>query len=78
MSQVDRPPHFPIATSRRAFLGQSGGGFGALALAWLLQADRASAGSAQGPKAPHFAARARSVIFLFMHGGPSHLENLRP
>ncbi len=82
MSRADRTPHFPVAATRREFLARSGGGFGALALAWMLQADRARAGGLPGdplaPRAPHFAAKARSVIFLFMHGGPSHLETFDP
>ncbi len=53
--------------SRRAFLGQSGLGLGSIALSCLL--NRASASPL-----PNFAARAKRVIFLYMSGGPSHLE----
>jgi len=31
-----------------------------------------------GPRAPHFPAKAKRVIFLFMHGGPSHLDTFDP
>jgi hypothetical protein len=77
-----RGSHFPIATSRREFLRQAGGGFGALAVTWLLeQESRAKAASVENPLAPrppHFEAKAHRVIFLFMHGGPSHLETFDP
>ncbi len=71
--------------TRREFLWQSGGGFAAAALSSLLDdsffARQAVAADGdtpyQGPlapKAPHFKARAKSVIFLFMYGGPSHMD----
>lgn len=67
---------------RRQFLQEAGGGFGALALAGLLAAEKAArAGSHENPLAPrptHFAPRARRVIWLFMHGGPSHVDLLDP
>lgn len=59
--------------SRRDALCSLGAGFGGLALADLLRADAAGA-----PTAPHFAPRAKSVIFLFMSGGPSHLDLFDP
>jgi len=66
--------------SRRDLLRVSSTGFGSLALAGLLAQEeaRAAAGTAApGPlavKAPHFTARAKRVIFLFMHGGPSQVD----
>ena len=71
--------------TRREFLWQTGGGFAGTALTGLLQRDGffgASAEAAEGPthqnplapKAPHFAPKAKSVIFLFMYGGPSHID----
>ena len=60
--------------TRRDFLRKAGGGFGALALAQLLGRN---AGAASRPL-PHFAGKARSVIFLFMEGGPSHLDLFDP
>jgi len=62
--------------SRRDFLQRTGAGFGALALGWLLNQD-ASAALAPAPLA-HHKPRAKSVIFLFMEGGPSHLDLLDP
>ena len=62
--------HVPVASSRREFLTQSGLGFGALALSGLL-ADAAEATPTHPP-------RAKSVIFLFMEGGPSHLDTFDP
>ena len=66
--------------TRREVLSRLGGGFGGLALASLLDSARAD-----GPrshdlqvKPPHFPAKAKSVIQLFMHGGPSHVDLLDP
>lgn len=69
-------------TSRRSMLQQSAVGFGNLALAAMLAADAANAGpstprslrSPLAPKPPHFQAQAKRVIFLFMKGGPSHVD----
>ncbi|MFM8272595.1 MAG: DUF1501 domain-containing protein [Gemmata sp.] len=63
---------FALRPSRRELLGRSALGFGALALADLLHAADAPA------RAPHFAPRAKRVIFLFMKGGPSHLDTFDP
>ena len=71
--------------TRREFLWQTGGGFAGTALTGLLQRDGffgAYAKAAEGlahqnplaPKPPHFAPKAKSVIFLFMYGGPSHID----
>ena len=59
--------------SRREWLLSAGGGFGALALNALHAADNPLAA-----KKPHFAAKAKRVIFLFMEGGPSHLDTFDP
>jgi len=62
--------------SRRDFLGQAGAGFGMVALSSLL-AERTATAQAPNPLAPrppHFAAKAKSVIWLFMNGGPSHVD----
>lgn len=58
--------------NRRTFLGQTGLGLGSAALSNLLSNSHASSGSAIG--VPHFARKAKRVIFLCMAGGPSHLE----
>jgi hypothetical protein len=70
--------------SRREVLCRIGGGFGALGLAslfhdaGLLAAPAPGATNPLAPKAPHFPARARRVIFLFMNGGPSHVDTFDP
>ena len=61
--------------SRREWLLRSGAGFGAVAVSGLLQGLRTSVAA---PLAPHHPPKARSVIFLFMEGGPSHLDLFDP
>src|SRR5438067_12871283 len=72
---------FDPALNRRDWLRQSAAGFGYLALAGLLNAEAGPARGAESgtgnplaTRAPHFAPRARRVIFLFMHGGPSQVD----
>jgi len=72
--------------TRREFLWQAGGGFAALPLISMLSGDGflarqsiAADGASTyanplAPKPPHFAPKAKSVIFLFMYGGPSHID----
>ncbi|MFH5804528.1 DUF1501 domain-containing protein [Alienimonas sp. DA493] len=67
--------------TRREFLHQLGGGFGSVALTGLLSGDgffgsSAKASEAAAGLAPglHHAPKAKSVIFLFMYGGPSHMD----
>src|SRR5947207_1581094 len=60
--------------SRRELLRTSSAGFGNLALAGLLGESAFAAENPLAPKPPHFTAKARRVIFLFMHGGPSHVD----
>lgn len=62
--------------SRRELLWQSGIGFGGLALHGLLADEERSTLSQSPPqlKSPHFAPRAKRVIFMFMHGGPSQVD----
>lgn len=72
------PHSLPPPLTRRQMLKQCGAGFGNLALFGLL-ASRDQAGADSGlqplaPRAPLFPPRARRVIFLFMHGGPSHVD----
>jgi Protein of unknown function (DUF1501) len=69
--------------TRRDFLRRAAHGFGALAFATML-ADEATAAPFKGvvnpflPKKPHFEPKAKSVIFLFMEGGPSHVDLFDP
>jgi hypothetical protein len=70
--------------TRREFLWEVGGGFGAAALTGLLSADGffgncAAAAPApflnpMAPRPPHFTPKAKSVIFIFCYGGPSHVD----
>ncbi len=68
--------------SRRDFLNRVSAGFGTLALGALMRLDAKGAAPAFAinplnpflPRAPHFAPKAKSVIFLFMVGGPSHVD----
>ncbi|MFN0050961.1 MAG: DUF1501 domain-containing protein [Planctomycetales bacterium] len=86
----NRPSVSPVSlpvrgTTRRAFLQQAGGGFGGLALAALLTeangtplAAAAGVGNPLAPQRPHRPPRARRVIWLFMHGGPAHVDLFDP
>ena len=76
------------AVSRRAFLNQQAMGIGSVALAWLLQQERASGNPKTVPKTPpvfdlrqkppHHQPRAKAMISLFQHGGPSHMDLTDP
>jgi hypothetical protein len=59
--------------NRRTFLERSALGFGGVAASWLMERDLRAAPSLQ-----HFPAKGKSVIFLFMHGGPSHVDTFDP
>src|SRR5262245_60075683 len=73
-------PHSRPTRTRREFIRDAFAGFGGLALASILQRERARAGvdDPLAPRPPHLPARADAVIFLFMAGGPSHLETFDP
>ena len=60
--------------SRRAFLRQLAGGFGSAAFAALCAEGAQSKPGPLSPKAPDFEPRAKRVIFLWMAGGPSHVD----
>src|SRR4029079_8186496 len=61
--------------SRRQLFRRAGAGFGLLALNELLaRTGMASPLNPLAPKAPHFAGKAKSVIWLFMNGGASHVD----
>src|SRR5579885_2622603 len=64
--------------TRRDMLRRAGLGFGAWALLDLLQRDGIAADNPLAAKPPHAAARAKHVIFLFMQGGPSHIDTFDP
>jgi hypothetical protein len=69
-----------MSTDRRRFLQNSGLGFGALAANWMTLHDAARAARVNplAAKRPPLPATAKSVIFLFMHGGPSHIDLFDP
>src|ERR1700736_2990561 len=79
------PEHIRITRNRREFLTDAFGGFGALAVGAMLQQEALRAGAINpasmnplAPKPPHMPAKAKAVIFLFMSGGPSHIETYDP
>jgi hypothetical protein len=71
------PPH-PLYPTRRAFLRRAGCGFGMLACASLMHQQGLIASEAEinplAARQPHFTPKARSVIWLFINGGPSHVD----
>jgi uncharacterized protein (DUF1501 family) len=80
-------PHVLPPTSRRDFLGRAGGGFGALAFGYMLRLEGLLARASNvainplsplAPRLPHFSPKAKSIIWLFMEGGPSHLDLFDP
>src|SRR5207244_1069412 len=65
--------------SRRTFLADYGMGFAGLALGAMLQRDGvARASEGDRPGSPHHRPRAKSVIWIFLSGGYSHLETFDP
>ena len=75
------PAHHLHEITRRHFFGRCGVGLGAIALNQLLSEDGLGAGGPvidpahpMNPRAPHFAPKAKRVIYLFMAGGPSQLD----
>jgi hypothetical protein len=81
-----RLPHFAAPVSRRDFLARAGAGFGSVALASLLSQQQTAFGatvstsmsSSAQPRRAHFPAPAKSVIWCFLDGGPSHLDLFDP
>jgi hypothetical protein len=76
--------NFPPLMSRREMLCRSGMGFAALGLTNLLASERLLEAAPQptlsplAPRQPHFPAKAKRVIHLFMNGGPSHVDTFDP
>ncbi len=67
--------------SRRRMLKTSAVGFGHLALTAMLSKEAAATPGSQNAlaqKPPHFPARAKRIVFLFMKGGPSHVDTFDP
>lgn len=81
-----RPQNTFCGRTRREFMWQAGGGFAALPLLSMLSSDgflanQVTAADGQSdwknplaPRQPHFTPKAKNVIFLFMYGGPSHMD----
>ncbi|MGE0756875.1 MAG: DUF1501 domain-containing protein [Pirellulaceae bacterium] len=70
-----------IPLTRRSLLCQAGTGLGGLALATLLRADESAGPAATNPlapRAPHFGARARHIIHIYLNGGPSQVDTWDP
>ena len=90
--ESDDPRRTPCSCgrTRREFLWEAGAGFTGLALTYLLDRDgffskkawaagrTAPIANPLAPRPPHFPAKARSVIFLFMYGGPSQVDTFDP
>src|SRR5579885_311728 len=74
------PEHVRITRNRREFLFDAFCGFGGIALASMMQQEQLRAASMHplAPNPPDHPAKAKAVIFLFMAGGPSHLETFDP
>jgi hypothetical protein len=60
--------------TRRGLLHSAACGFGSLALTGLCTEQARAAASPLAPQLPHFAPRAKRIIFVFMQGGPSHVD----
>src|SRR6476660_435460 len=81
---IDRLKHHWNVTTRREFFTRAGSGLAGIALASML-ADQGLAAPATSSvndplalKSPHHPPKAKSVIWLFMEGGPSHLDLFDP
>src|SRR5438105_1149968 len=74
--------HHWSVSNRREFFTQAGSGLAGIALASLLKQDNLLAATTPvdplAPKPPHVPPKAKSVIWLFMEGGPSHIDLFDP
>jgi hypothetical protein len=80
MTRSDFDSAMTLDRTRRHFFRDCGVGVGAMALGSLLARDAAAGERTDplAPKKPHFAAKAKAVIYLFMAGAPSQLELFEP
>ena len=82
----NQQPHIVPVRSRRDFLAKAGSGLGAIALGHLLNQSgfipqglaKEAIANPLAPKPPHHSPKAKSVIWLFMEGGPSHVDLFDP
>jgi hypothetical protein len=70
--------YLPRPLTRREMLLRCANGFGAVALAGLVQSEARASGNPLAPRPTHHRARARNVIFLYMDGGPSQMDTFDP
>src|SRR5579871_3683224 len=73
--------HYRRASTRRDFFTRAGSGLAGIALTHMLSEDRLKAATNAdplAPKQPHHAPKAKSIIWLFMEGGPSHVDLFDP
>ncbi|MCX6382813.1 MAG: DUF1501 domain-containing protein [Armatimonadetes bacterium] len=78
---MNHKPHYKQPTTRRDMLRDCGVGFGMLAFAAMMGEQAEAEKKSNNPltvRAPHFAPRAKRVIFIFMHGGPSQVDTFDP
>src|SRR5260370_10652305 len=78
---LNRLSHHWQVRNRREFLKQAGSGLAGIALSAMLTQEGLAAADAVdrlAPKKPHKKPKAKSVIFLFMEGGPSHIDLFDP
>src|ERR1700675_2407214 len=74
-------PHYRRAATRRDFFTRVGSGLAGIALTQMLQEDGLQAAGTvdpMAPKKPDHPATAKSIIWLFMEGGPSHVDLFDP
>src|SRR5262245_28741052 len=77
----EKPKHYSTVSTRRQFFEHAGSGLAAIALTSMLQEDsfgQTRKADPLEPRAPHVAPRAKSVIWCFMEGGPSHVDLFDP
>src|SRR5579864_8150620 len=76
------PNHYPRVTTRRDFFTRTGSGLAAVALAQMFHEDKLQAAIAGADplaaKQPHHPPTAKSIIWLFIEGGPSHVDLFDP
>src|SRR5262249_46333142 len=82
MNNSLRNPHYPRSASRRDFFTRVGSGLAGIALSQMLQEDGLLAATTSvdpmAPKKPDHPPTAKSIIWLFMEGGPSHIDLFDP
>jgi hypothetical protein len=74
--------HYPRACTRRDFFTRAGSGLAGIALAQMLHENGLQAATTTAdplaPKPPHLTPKAKSIIWLFIEGGPSHIDLFDP